>query len=76
MSVFDKTCQHGFQGVFKIAALRGGLCIMPVYTFCLSDFWISDPFSTLRGALFGIWISDFRVLDFEEGGADDRDQQL
>ena len=42
---------------------------MPVYTFCLSDFWISDPFSTLRGALFGIWISDFRVLDFEEGGA-------
>jgi len=25
--------------------------------------------SLLLGDIFGIWISDFRVLDFEEGGA-------
>ena len=25
--------------------------------------------SPLLGDIFGIWISDFRVLDFEEGGA-------
>ena len=34
--------------------------------FGLLDF---GPFFDTSGCTFGIWISDFRVLDFEEGGA-------